>query len=179
MIYRFGGPEVLKIEEIPVPKPKADEVLVKVHAASVNPIDYKIRSGGYPSKKEDALPMILGRDCSGVVEACGPAASAKEGDALFAMVGPNKGAYAEYVLVKPTECADKPAGLSHPESAAVPLAGLTAWQGLFDRGGLQQGQRVLIHGGAGGVRAFRDPVREGERCLCRDYGSGRRPCIRA
>lgn len=154
VIREFGGPEVLKIEEVPVPEPKDDEVLVRVHAASINPIDYKIRSGSF-GMKQDALPMILGRDLSGVVTACGPAAKTlSEGDALYAFLGGVRGSYAEFVLVKPNEYASKPERLSHAEAAAVPLAGLTAWQGLFDQGGLREGQRVLIHGGAGGVGHF-------------------------
>ena len=151
-IHRFGGPEVLQIEDVPVPAPQDDEVVVWVHAASVNPVDYKTRTGGFPAVKEDALPVILGRDLSGTVELLGTRAhTLKKGDPIFAFIGTDRGAYARYVLVKAVEMAVKPRNLDHVQAAAVPLAGMTAWQGLFDHGGLQAGQRVLIHGGSGGV----------------------------
>ncbi|MER9652874.1 NADP-dependent oxidoreductase [Mesorhizobium sp. M0152] len=147
-VHTFGGPEVLSLDEVPMPQPRDDEVTLKVYAASVNPVDYKIREG---TSGED-LPVTLGRDVSGVVELCGTRAhTLKKGDPLFAMLGPDRGGNAEYVVVKATEAAAKPESLSHVEAAAVPLAGITAWQGLFDHGGLEPGQRVLIHGGAGGV----------------------------
>jgi NADPH:quinone reductase-like Zn-dependent oxidoreductase len=150
-IHRFGGPEVLTLDDVPWPQPKDDEVLVRVHAASVNPVDYKIRCGTY-SVKEDQLPYTLGRDLSGTVELLGTRAhTLKAGDPIFAFISMDRGTYAEYVVVKAMEMAAKPDTLDHVQAAAVPLAGLTAWQGLFDHGHLQAGQRVLIHGGAGGV----------------------------
>jgi NADPH:quinone reductase-like Zn-dependent oxidoreductase len=150
-IHRFGGPEVLTLDDVPWPQPKDDEVLVRVHAASVNPVDYKIRAGSY-SVKEDQLPYTLGRDLSGTVELLGTRArTLKAGDPIFAFIGMDRGTYAEYVVVKAMEMAAKPDTLDHVQAAAVPLAGLTAWQGLFDHGHLQAGQRALIHGGAGGV----------------------------
>lgn len=154
-IGTFGGPDVLSIEDLPIPEPREDEFLVKIHAASVNPVDYKIREGKYPAVKGDKLPYVLGRDISGVVAACGAkAANSKKGDAIYAMLGIDRGGYAEYVIVKPAEAARKPASLDHIAATAVPLAGLTAWQGLFRHGQLTSGQRVLIHGGAGGVGHF-------------------------
>lgn len=154
-IHAFGGPEVLRIDDIEVPQPQDDELLIRVHAASVNPVDYKIRSGGYPPVKEGQLPKILGRDVAGVVERCGRAVTDwKEGDAVFAMLDGGAGGYAEYVCVKSELCAPKPAHLDFVEAAAVPLAAITAWQGEFDHGHLQAGQRGLIHGGAGGVGHF-------------------------
>lgn len=152
-IHEFGGPEVLKDDTIALPQPKDDEVLVRVHASSVNPIDGKIRSGdrGDPDK----LPITLGRDLSGVIESCGTRVSGlRAGDPVFAMLGWDRGGHAEHVVVKAVEMAPKPSNLSHAEAAAVPLAAITAWQGLVDHGGLQSGQRVLIHGGAGGVGHF-------------------------
>ncbi|MBS7458089.1 NADP-dependent oxidoreductase [Coralloluteibacterium stylophorae] len=149
-IHRFGGPEVLQFEDVTLPELAADELLVRVHAASVNPVDYKIRGGGY--LPEDRLPVTLGRDLSGVVEARGDGLhSLAQGDAVYAMVGMDRGAYAQHVVVKTSECARKPASLDHDAAAAVPLAALTAWRGLFDHGGLKKGERVLIHGGSGGV----------------------------
>ncbi|WP_027162070.1 NADP-dependent oxidoreductase [Mesorhizobium sp. WSM1293] len=147
-IHAFGGPEVLSIDQVPSPQPLDDEVVLRVRAASVNPIDYKTREGSV----SETLPVTLGRDVSGTVEICGTRAhTLKKGDPLFAMLGHDRGGNAEYVVVKATEPAAKPDRLSHVEAAAVPLAGITAWQGLFDHGGLKSGQRVLIHGGAGGV----------------------------
>ena len=154
-IHRFGGPEVLQIDDVPVPEPQDDEVVVRVHAASINPVDYKTREGSYPAVKEDQLPVTLGRDLSGTVELLGTRAhTLKKGDPIFAMLGHDRGAYARYVLVKAVEMVAKPQDLNHVQAAAVPLAGITAWQGLFDHGGLRAGQRVLIHGGAGGVGHF-------------------------
>jgi NADPH:quinone reductase-like Zn-dependent oxidoreductase len=154
-IHQFGGPEVLKVEDIPIPEPKGGEFLVRVNAAGVNPVDYKIRSGKYPAVKEDQLPMTLGRDVSGVVERGGSdGGPIKKGDAVFAMLGPDRGGYAEYAIVKMNEAARKPDRINHIEAGGAPLAALTAWQGLFDHGNLRSGQRVLIHGGAGGVGHF-------------------------
>ncbi|WP_246676054.1 NADP-dependent oxidoreductase [Mesorhizobium sp. B2-5-4] len=151
-IHEFGGPDVLSLEDAPFPQPHDDEVLLKVHASSVNPVDYKIRSGG---GKKDQLPMTLGRDVSGTVELCGTRAhTLKKGDPFYAMLGPDRGGQAEYVVVKAIEMAAKPQSVDHLHAAAVPLAALTAWQGLFDHGALTAGQRVLIHGGAGGVGHF-------------------------
>ena len=150
-IHEFGGPEVLRVEEVPIPQPQADEVLVKIHAASINPVDYKIRSGKYPMVKSDALPITLGRDFSGVVESGNASAQMSKGTNVFGLLGRDRGSYAEYVVAKAGEFAPKPAALDHIQAAAVPLAALTAWQGLFDQGGLKSGQKVLIHGGGGGV----------------------------
>jgi NADPH:quinone reductase-like Zn-dependent oxidoreductase len=151
-IHSFGGPEVLKIESVEIPQPKDDEVLIRVHAASVNPVDYKIRSGTYPPVKRQQLPKVLGRDISGTIERCGRAVrDFNEGDAVYAMLDVGSGGYAEYVAIKADLCSPKPERLDYSQAAAIPLAGLTAWQGLFDEGNLHAGQRVLIHGGAGGV----------------------------
>lgn len=151
-IHHFGGPEVLQLDDITVPPPEDDQVIIRIHAASENPVDYKIREGSYPAITEDQLPVVLGRDVSGVVEICGPSVhTLKKGDPVFAMVGKDRGTYADRVMLLQTELAAKPQSLDHIHAAAVPLAAMTAWQGLFDHGGLQSGQRVLIHGGAGGV----------------------------
>ena len=151
-IRSFGGPEVLELAEIEKPTPKADEVLIRVRAASVNPVDYKIRSGTYPVVKQDQLPKVLGRDIAGEIERCGSAVrNFKAGDTVYAMLDGGPGGYAEYVTLEADLVAPKPGQLDYRAAAAVPLAGLTAWQGLFDHGHLQAGQRVLIHGGGGGV----------------------------
>jgi NADPH:quinone reductase-like Zn-dependent oxidoreductase len=151
-IHAFGGSNVLSLDEVPVPVPQHDEILVRIRAASVNPVDFKIRSGGYPAVDASKLPFPMGRDASGVVERCGKDVSTvAEGDAVYAMSGMGQGTYAEYVIVKQDECSAKPESIDHAHAAAIPLAAMTAWQGLFDHGGVKPGQRVLIHGGAGGV----------------------------
>ena len=147
-IHEFGGPEVLRVEDVPIPQPQGDEVLVKIHAASINPIDYKTRAGMMPSLK---LPMTLGRDFSGVVESGNALAQISRGTNVFGLLGRDRGSYAEHVVAKVGEFVPKPAVLDHIQAAAVPLAALTAWQGLFDHGDLKSGQKVLIHGGGGGV----------------------------
>jgi NADPH:quinone reductase-like Zn-dependent oxidoreductase len=152
LIRAFGGPEVMQLEELPMPEPRAGEVLVKVHAASVNPVDWKTREGKYPAVGPERLPLVLGRDIAGTVERCGPGVSDfRHGDAVFAMLDRDHGGYAEYVIVRATDLVTKPERIDFVAAAAVPLAGITAWQGLFDHGRLQAGQRVLIHGAAGGV----------------------------
>jgi NADPH:quinone reductase-like Zn-dependent oxidoreductase len=154
-IEAFGGPKVLHIQELPVPEPGAGEVLLKIRAASVNPVDYKIRLGKYPAVQADKLPYVLGRDAAGDVEACGMGVKTfVKGDSLYAFVGIERGCYAEYVIVKESEACRKPNTLDYTAAAAVPLAGITAWQGLFRHGGLKSGQRVLIHAGSGGVGHF-------------------------
>ena len=154
-IHKFGDADVLKMDDIPVPGPKDDEMVVRVIAASVNPVDYKIRSGKYPAVKQDQLPKVLGRDIAGVIESVGAKVRKfRRGDAIYAMLGRDIGGYAEYALVTEDEAARKPERLDFQQAAAVPLAALTAWQGLFDQGGLEAGERVLIHGGAGGVGHF-------------------------
>jgi NADPH:quinone reductase-like Zn-dependent oxidoreductase len=154
-IHDFGGPEVLRIDDTAVPTPADNELLVRVCAAGVNPVDYKTRGGHYAPVNHQNLPATLGRDVSGMVERVGNAARGfQERQPAFAMLGPDRGTFAEYVVVKAAEAAPKPRCLSHTEAAAVPLAALTAWQGLFDHGQLAGRQRVLIHGGAGGVGHF-------------------------
>ncbi|MDB5023978.1 MAG: NADPH:quinone reductase [Mucilaginibacter sp.] len=155
-IHEFGGPEVLELEEAPNPEPAKDEVLVKVYATSVNPVDWKIREGLRMDKFPSDLPLIPGWDVSGVVEKVGEAVRQfKKADQVYGRPDPTKnGAYAEYIVVKANQLAFKPKSIDHVNAAAVPLAGLTAWQGLFDRGHLQKGQKVLIHGASGGVGTF-------------------------
>ena len=151
-IHRFGGPEALERDSVPVPVPEGDRCLMRVHAASANPVDYKTREGKYPLVREDRLPFTLGKDFAGVVEHGGPDAQRfKPGDAVYGFVGQQEGTFAQFVTLETDALAPKPTSLSFKVAAAVPLAALTAWQGLFDHGELTQGQRVLIHAGAGGV----------------------------
>jgi NADPH:quinone reductase-like Zn-dependent oxidoreductase len=153
--HSFGGPAVLKLEDLQLPPLGEEELLIRVVAASVNPVDYKIREGRYPAVKADKLPYIPGRDIAGIVEACGGLVDDwKKGDAIYAMLGIDRGGYTEFAIAKSEEVAPKPRTLDFVEAASVPLAGLTAWQGLFRYGELRSGQRVLIHGGSGGVGHF-------------------------
>lgn len=153
--HRFGGPDVLRIEEVEPSMPDARQVLVSVKAASVNPVDFKIRSGKYPAVKEDRLPYTPGRDVSGIVEKCGAQATRlKVGDEVVGMVGIAGGGYAEKAVLDEAAIARKPQEIDHVHAAAIPLAGQTAWQGLFRYGELKAGQVVLIHGGSGGVGHF-------------------------
>jgi NADPH:quinone reductase-like Zn-dependent oxidoreductase len=147
-----GGPEVLFVAEQPDPSPRPGEVLVRVKAAGINPVDGAVRGGFYPLLGEP--PFILGWDISGTVAALGPDVTAfKVGDEVFGMPRFPKqaAAYAELAAAPADEIAAKPAAIDHAHAAALPLAGLTAWQGLVRHGGLQAGQRVLVHAGAGGV----------------------------
>ncbi len=150
-IAQFGGPEVLRLGDVPRPAPGPGELLVRVHACGVNPVDAKIRKGGLPLPF--SFPLILGYDVSGVVEAVGEGVTDfRKGDEVFYtpdLVRP--GAYAEYHVVPEKIVAFKPEGLSHVEAASLPVAACTAWQALFDRASVRSGDVVLIHGGAGGV----------------------------
>ncbi|HEX4505702.1 MAG TPA: NADP-dependent oxidoreductase [Alphaproteobacteria bacterium] len=153
-IHAFGGADRLQIDELPIPAPGEGEFLVRNQAAGVNPVDYKIRNGKYPAVREDKLPYVLGRDVAGMVEKAGPGSRFAEGDAIIAMPGIDRGGYAEYVLVKDAEATGSPYPQDHIRGGAIPLAALTAWQGLFRHGGVQAGQKILIHGGSGGVGHF-------------------------
>lgn len=155
-IHEYGGPEVLRLEDAPMPVPTAGEVLIRVHAAGINPVDWKIREGRLRGRVEHRLPLILGWDVAGVIEALGPGVTQfKMGDAVYARPDiARDGGYAEYITVRASEVALKPKSLDFIHAAAVPLAGLTAWQALFDAAKLDARQRVLIHAGAGGVGSY-------------------------
>lgn len=149
-LHEFGGPDVLKLEQVARPEIGEKDLLVRVYAAGVNPIDWKIRKGPGLGNR---LPYIPGFDVSGVVEHAGTSITRfKIGDPVFAMLDLRRGGgYAQYTIVRESEATTKPANLTHIEAAGVPLVALTAWQALFDRGQLDRYQRILIHGGAGGV----------------------------
>ena len=152
-IHNYGGPEVLHYEDAPRPQPQEGEVLVRVHAAGVNPIDWKVREGHMKDFWPHEFPLILGWDLSGVVEELGRGVFRfKIGDEVYSLPDPTRnGAYTDYIVVRESELALKPKSLHHLRAAVVPLAALTAWQSLFDTAQLQPGQRVLIHAGSGGV----------------------------
>jgi NADPH:quinone reductase-like Zn-dependent oxidoreductase len=157
VVNQFGGPEVLKYEDAPRPEPKDDEILVRVMAAAVNPVDSYVRQGRVVKGN---LPMIIGSDIAGLVEKAGVNAKKfKPGDAIYCYLSVVRGgAYAEYAIAKESEAALKPKNISFVEAAAVPLAGTTAWQALIDDAKLSAGQTVLIHGGSGGVGSFAIPI---------------------
>jgi NADPH:quinone reductase-like Zn-dependent oxidoreductase len=147
----LGGPEVLEVVEAEKPRPGAGEVLLRVHAVALNPVDAAVRSGSIPLFGEP--PFSIGWDVSGVVEEVGPGAGFAVGDEVYGMPG-FPGAqvgYAQYVTALSGELARKPASASHAEAAALPLAALTAWQGLVGAAEVRPGQRVLITRAAGGV----------------------------
>ncbi|MDQ8045865.1 MAG: NADP-dependent oxidoreductase [Solirubrobacteraceae bacterium] len=148
----LGSPEVLTEATVARPTPGPTEILVKVHAAGTNPVDWGSRASGSFGLWDD--PMIIGWDVSGTVEAVGFGSSLYEvGDEVFGMPRfPHQaGAYAEYVVAPSRQFAPKPAELTHVEAAALPLVGLTAWQALVEVGKVEAGQRVLIHAAAGGL----------------------------
>ena len=145
----FGGPEVLTIVDAPEPQPIPTEVLVRVEAIGLNPLDARLRAGEFPVR----LPFTLGWDISGVVEKAPHTWRLKSGDEVFGMpLFPRMASgYAELVSAPALHLARKPAALSHVEAAALPSVGLTAWQGLVDLADVSAGDRVLVHGGGGGV----------------------------
>jgi NADPH:quinone reductase-like Zn-dependent oxidoreductase len=155
-MHSYGGLEVLQWEDAPRPRVERGEVLIRVHAAGVNPLDWKVRAGLLNGSVQHKLPLIPGWDVSGVVDEVGPGVSRfKKGEEVFAMSDPNRdGSYADYITVHEAAIARKPKSLFHVHAAATPVAALTAWRSLFDLGHLQSGQRILIHGGSGGVGHF-------------------------
>src|SRR5437879_2175483 len=154
--HQYGGPEVLKYEDAPRPEPKDDQILVRVIAAGVNPVDGMILSGMFAKNKTLASPLIPGGDIAGVVEKTGgKITKLKKGDVIYAYLSlRNNGGYAEYAVANEKEAAIKPNSISFAEAAAVPIVALTAWQALIDSAKLGPGQSVLIHGGSGGVGMF-------------------------
>ncbi|WP_244598808.1 NADP-dependent oxidoreductase [Rhizobium tubonense] len=153
-VHEFGGPEVIRAEDIDRPAPGANEVLVKVHAAGVGPWDGWIRAGH--SALPQPLPLTLGSDLSGVVEAIGDDVhSFEQGDAVYGVTNPRFiGAYAEYAIASAGMIARKPKTIDDIEAASIPVIAVTAKQALFDQAGLKQGATVLIHGAAGNVGAY-------------------------
>jgi NADPH:quinone reductase-like Zn-dependent oxidoreductase len=144
VVRETGDPEVLELEEVDRPEPADGEVLVRVRATSINPVDWKNRRGVSPAE----LPGVLGRDLSGTVEVS-RAEGFAEGEDVFGNV--RGGAYAEFATAPAAVLAKKPEGLGHEPAAALPVAGMTAWQALFDVGGLASGQTAVVAGAAGGV----------------------------
>ena len=152
-IHHYGGREVLSIDDIPVPDIAPDDMLVRVVAASINPVDWKVREGYLAHMIPHALPLTLGWDVSGVVEQVGAQVTQWQvGDAVFSRPDlARNGTYAEYVAIRASECARKPRTISHVEAASLPLAGITAWEAMMDTAKVGPGQRVLVQAGSGGV----------------------------
>lgn len=152
-IHEYGNREVLAFEDAPMPSITSNEVLVRVVAASVNPVDWKIREGYLKEMISYQLPLTLGWDVSGVVTAVGTNVTRfREGDAVYSRPDIKRnGTYAEYVVIQESEVALKPLTISHNEAASLPLAGITAWEVLITSAQLSAGQRVLVHAGSGGV----------------------------
>ena len=151
VLHQSGGPEVLKYEEAPRPQPKDDQVLIRVMAAGVNPVDVFIREG-----RSNQFPLIPGMDVAGVVEQTGDKVTKfKRGNAIYAYLSfEEQGGYAEFAIANHDHAALKPRSIDFEKAAAVPLAATTAWQALIEKAGLSAGQTVLIHGGSGGVGTF-------------------------
>ncbi|HEY8209487.1 MAG TPA: NADP-dependent oxidoreductase [Myxococcaceae bacterium] len=152
-IDRYGGNEVVTVKDLPAPMPGPAQILIDVHAAGVNPVDFKVRGGKLSAVRKVTFPFILGNEVSGVVRSAGAAVRRfKVGDEVFARLAKlDCGGFAEQAVVEESLAARKPAKLTHVEAAGLPLAGLTAWQALNDRMGVKAGESVLIHAGAGGV----------------------------
>jgi NADPH:quinone reductase-like Zn-dependent oxidoreductase len=163
VVHETGDPDVLRLEEIERPEPGDGEVSIRVFAASVNPIDWKYRRGLAPRE----LPAVLGNDVSGVIEDS-KAAGFRKGDEVFGMAA--SGGYAQFATSPEAVVAQKPEGVSHEQAAGIPVAGLTAWQALFDRAALQRGQTVLVAGAAGGVGHL--AVQFAKRAGARVIGTG-------
>ena len=152
-VHDYGDTDQLRSEQIPQPEPQEGEVLVRLHAAGVNPVDWKIRTGWMKDFRPMTFPYVPGADLAGVVAQVGSGVTAwRPGQEVFGRG--SQGTYAEYALAPARALALKPPSLSFEEAATIPVGATTAWQGLFDHGNLQPGQRVLILGGAGGVGVF-------------------------
>lgn len=152
-IHRYGDAGVLSLDDVAQPAPGDEDVLIRVVAAGVNPVDWKIREGGLKDRLGHRLPLTLGWDVSGVVAAVGRSVrSFSPGDLVYSRPDiARDGCYAEYVAVRASEVAPRPTTVSHVEAASLPLAGITAWQAIVETAQVSTGQRVLIHAGAGGV----------------------------
>jgi NADPH:quinone reductase-like Zn-dependent oxidoreductase len=151
-IHAYGSSETLVYEDVPRPEPEAGQVLVRVYAVGVNPLDWKMREGWLKDFRHDPLPLVVGGDISGVIIAIGAGVTQLQpGQDVYGVSGAMTGGYAEYAIAQADAIAPKPKTLNYTQAAAVPIVAMTAWQALFEVGQLQAGQSVLIHGAAGGV----------------------------
>jgi NADPH:quinone reductase-like Zn-dependent oxidoreductase len=175
-IHQFGGSEVLQLEEAPIPSIADDEVLVKVIATSINPVDWKIREGYLKDFLPHKLPLIMGWDVSGIIEKVGASVSGwKQGDAVFSRPDLSRdGAYAEFTAIRAKEIAKKPKTISFADSASIPLAGITAHEAVIRLGEVKRGQTVLIHAGAGGVGSLAIQIAKERGAIVHSTGSSSR-----
>ncbi len=152
-IHQFGHSDQIRVEEVEMPRVEAGQALVRIRAASVNPVDWMIRERTYNPEGTDRVPLTLGQDFSGIIAALGADGQDgfREGDGVM---GEASGSFAEYVAVPVDNLVHKPRTLSYITAAAIPLAGLTAWQAVIDTAGAKPGMRFLIHGASGGVGSF-------------------------
>jgi len=182
VMHAYGGAEVLKLEDVPPPEPRDNEILIRVVAASINPVDVAIRKG-YLAELVGNFPIILGMDAAGIVEKVGnKVIKYKAGDPVFAFFTlKDEGGYAEFVIAKENELAPKPGAISFAQAAGMGAAGATAWEALIDTANLRAGQTVLVHGGSGGVghlaiqiaKAKGTTLEEEVRQWLDDFGEGR------
>lgn len=174
VINAYGNEDILNYVDVERPEPKADEVLVKVHAAGVNPADWKIRDGA-GERLGLKLPLILGGDIAGTVEAVGVGVeNFKQGDAVYGItVSSLSGGYAEYAVAKPDAIAPKPDSLDFENAASIPIAALTAWQAIFDVANLRSGQSILITGASGGVGSMAVQLAKAKGAFVIGTASGR------
>jgi alcohol dehydrogenase len=173
---RYGGPEVMALRDLPVPAPGPGEVLIRVHAAGLNPIDYKLREGQMRAIYRYRFPVVAGNELSGVVADKGSEVTGfNQGDRVFARVDKAKlGAFAEYATLRAELIAKMPSNIDFAAAAGVPLAGLTALQTLRDELHVQAGDRIFISGGAGGVGSFAVQLAAVWRSRCHDRFSPKR-----
>jgi NADPH:quinone reductase-like Zn-dependent oxidoreductase len=166
-IEQYGGPEVLRLMDLPKPSVMEKDVLIEIHAASVNPVDWKVREGYLQDMLHHRFPLILGWDAAGIVAETGPGVTRfTRGDKVFTLTDiARNGTYAEYAAVDEQYVAMKPANISFEGAAAVPLVGLTAWQALVDYAGMKKGDKVLIHAGSGGVGSFAIQLAKSRGCF--------------
>ena len=165
-IHSYGNNDVLEIEDIPIPDYADDDVLIQIHATSINPIDWKIREGYFKGMINHTLPLTLGWDVSGVVAKIGSNVKKfKIGDEVYTKPAIDRnGSYAEYIAVKENIVDFKPKSITHLEAASIPLAGQTAWTSLINTAEIQPGQKVLIHAASGGVGSLAVQIARGKGC---------------
>jgi NADPH:quinone reductase-like Zn-dependent oxidoreductase len=156
IVDRYGGPDRMRAGEMPDPEVGANDVLVEIHAAGVNPVDSKIRNGEFKLIEPHLFPLILGNEAAGVVVRVGSRVRRfKPGDEVYARPRKSRiGTFAEFIAIAEDDVAHKPITLTMEEAASIPLVGLTAWQALVERANLKKEQKVLIHAGSGGVGTF-------------------------
>lgn len=154
VINQFGGPERLTMQEVEMPEPRSGQVLVRIHAVGVNPVDYKIRNGSMKFITGKTFPRILGQDIAGVVEQAGKGSKFRPGDKVYGMLSYQAGGYAEFLAVNESQLAMIPDRLSMTEAAAVPMGAITSYQSFMQAGGIGPGTKVLVNGASGGVGSF-------------------------